>query len=121
MNKVKEHLKKHKVSYMSSVSCLIIGTAVGVTLRAGLPKEVQNLNYSVQKLNWKPKNTQMIIQMTERSTPSKPVHLVGTNLYFESLNDAARKTGHSLSMISKHINGHIADLKGDVFELLEKA
>lgn len=47
------------------------------------------------------------------------MHLVGTNLYFNSISEAARETGHQASMISKNINGHIPDVKGDVFELLE--
>jgi hypothetical protein len=64
---------------------------------------------------------QTTVNMVERSTPSKPVHLVGTNLYFNSLSEAARETGHPLSTISKHINGHIPDVKGDVFEILEPA
>jgi hypothetical protein len=57
----------------------------------------------------------------ERSTPSKPVHLKGTNLYFSSLSEAARETGHNLSMLSRHVNGHSPDIKGDVFEVLEPA
>jgi DNA-directed RNA polymerase specialized sigma54-like protein len=59
--------------------------------------------------------------MVERSTASKPVHLVGTNLYFNSLSEAARETGLHLSMISRNINGHIPDVNGNVFELLEPA
>ena len=59
--------------------------------------------------------------MVDRSTPSKPVHLVGTNLYFNSLSEASRETRHPLSTLSKHVNGVIPDVKGDVFELLEPA
>ena len=95
-----------------------VGIAIGVagttvTVRKG--PEVM----AVQKIigpSWKP--VQTIIQFVERSTPSKPLHLVGTHQYFDGVLDAARKTGHSASMISRNINGHIADVKGDVFEVV---
>ena len=62
---------------------------------------------------------QVAITFTERSTPSKPLHLVGTHQSFDSVHDAARKTEHSVAKISKNINGHIPDVGGDVFEVVQ--
>jgi hypothetical protein len=61
------------------------------------------------------------VNFVEKSTPIKPVHLVGTDLYFPSLSEAARQTGHNVSMISKNVNGYIDNLNGDIFEVIEIA
>ena len=76
-------------------------------------------NTAVTTIHNGSKGNPVIINLIERSTPSTPVHLVGTNLYFNSLSEASRETGHHLSQLSKHINGKLPDLNGDVFEILE--
>lgn len=120
LEKAKFHLKENKKVY---ISCGItaLATAAGVMLLVrgqGTSTVIKG-----HTLSWKPRGDVMpvTINLIERSTPSKPVHLVGTNLYFDSMNEAARKTGHSLAKISRQINGHIPDVNGDVFELLEPA
>lgn len=121
MSKVKEHFEKYKAVYIVGGSCLVIGAAAGLLLRVNhIPPVVENLNYNAPKFNWRPENTQMIINLIENSTPSKPVHLAGSNLYFNSMSEAARETGHSLSQISKNVRGLIPSVAGDVFELLER-
>lgn len=118
-DKVKTHFRENKKVYLAFAGgALLVYVAngrrdVSVGMQAN-PKQI---------LNWKPRAevNQINIEMVERSTPSKPVHLKGTNLYFNSLSEAARETGHPLSTISKQINGHIPDVKGDVFEILESA
>lgn len=117
--KIKQHIKNHKTKYfigVSSISCLAIGGVVGWQLR---PEIENQLVQKVTQLGFRNEANPTIIQLIEHSTPSKPVHLVGTNLYFDSLNDAARKTGHHLSQISRQVNGDIPALpNGDVFERL---
>lgn len=118
MSKVKDHFGKYKVAYISSGAFALGVGVTAVVLRTPRISVVGNRNQvvgSAKVVN------QIMLEMVERSTPSKPVHLVGTNLYFESLNEAARQTGHALSMISKNVNGHIPDIKGDVFKLLDKS
>lgn len=118
---VKNHVRENKKVYIVGASCLaigLVGGAVlvksgGVSIAAGGDR-----NQIVAKAKTV---NQVMIEMVERSTPSKPVHLVGTNLYFNSISEAARETGHTLSMVSQNVNGHISDVKGDVFELLELA
>ena len=120
VDKVKKHFVDNKKFY--------IGVGVGVAVTAVVAVVVYRSDSEagaeiVQKINqiaWRPENNQMVVNLTERSTPSKPVHLVGTNLFFSSLGEASRETGHSLQAISKNVNGIIPDVKGDVFQLLEK-
>lgn len=125
MSKKTEQVKKH----FSDNKKLYIGVGIGIVVTAvAVVVTVVSRGDSgaqvIQKINqiaWRPENNQMVINMVERSTPSKPVHLVGTNLFFSSLNEAARETGHHLRDISKNVNGLIPDVKGDVFQFLEKA
>uniref|UniRef100_A0AAU8GQB7 Helix-turn-helix DNA binding domain n=1 Tax=Gordonia phage Petito TaxID=3158876 RepID=A0AAU8GQB7_9CAUD len=122
IDKVKKHLQDNKKVYIVGGVCLVVGLAGGTFLVRN--KDVINISVDGigNEVVGKAKTVnQVTIELVEKSTPSKPVHLVGTNLYFNSLNEAARKTGHSLSRISQNVNGHISDINGDVFELLELA
>lgn len=120
---IKNHVRENKKAYIVGASSLAIGVGIGVG--AAL---IKSGNVSIvasgdgNQIVGKAKTVnQVMFEMVERSTPSKPVHLKGTNLYFNSLSEAARETGHSLSMISQNVNGHISDVKGDVFVLLDPA
>ena len=119
LEKAKEHLKKHKTAYL-----VVAGTVAGVVLGAVVTSVTRNSNLGPTAkvsgiVNWKPFIDQTVtITFEEKSTPSKPVHLVGTDQYYRSLSEAARQTGHSLSDISKNANGKISDIKGDIFELV---
>lgn len=119
--KVKAHVKEHKREYLLVTAGVLAGclvTSVVMTLKLSENGEVAP---QIQQLmNFGPTNAR-VINLVERSTPSKPVHLMGTDLYFDSLNEAARKTGYSLSAISKNTRGIIPDVNGDVFELLQPA
>jgi hypothetical protein len=122
-DKIVTHVKDNKELYIGMTAAAVAGGAFGYLVRgqvAGqiLPEIVTD-NKIVNAVCWKP--TSAIIQFVERSTPSKPLHLVGTHQYFDSVSDAAMKTGHRREMISKNINGHIADLRGDKFEVVDSA
>jgi hypothetical protein len=117
--KIKRHLRENKKLYlvgMGGVGCLVIGGVVGWQLR---PEVENQLVQKITQLGFRNEANPTIIQLVEKSTPSKPVHLVSTDLYFDSLSDAARKTGHHLSQISRQVKGDIPALpNGDVFERL---
>lgn len=122
IERIKKHVKDNKNVYIVGATCLTVGALSG----ALLAKNADVINITAEgaghQIVGKAKTVnQIMVEMVERSTPSKPVHLVGTNLYFNSLSEAARETGHHLSLISRNINGHIPDINGDVFELLELA
>lgn len=116
IDNVKAHLQEHKTAYLVG-GTLIVGVTIGIALARKPAVYMAEGDIFANKAPV----TKTVVTFIENSTPSKPVHLVGTNLYFNSLNEAARKTGHSLSRISKNVNGHIPDVNGDVFELLEHA
>jgi hypothetical protein len=122
--KIKTHFRENKKVYAGTAIGVVVG-AVGVVATALTIYTRSNngaqIIQKVTQVGFRNETTASIIQLVERSTPSKPVHLAGTNLYFSSISEAARETGHQLSMISKNINGLIPDVNGDVFELLEPA
>jgi hypothetical protein len=116
-DKVVNHVKENKDKYIIGAAGVLVGAAGVAAIRMRTP-EVVAMNKIVGP-SWKP--VQTIIQFVERSTPSKPLHKVGTQEYYDSVHDAARKTGHSVTRISKNINGHIPDIGGDVFEVAQQA
>ncbi len=120
IDKIKTHLKENKTTYFVGVGSAMVGAAIAVITISRSEAGTEIAQKIVQVVIGNRSNA-TVVNLIERSTPSKPVHLVGTNLYFNSLHEAAEKTGHSLSMISRNINGHIADVKGDAFVLLESA
>lgn len=116
---VKTHLKKHKEAYIAGGVCLIAGAAVGVLAVARINPNAEVVS-GIRQIGGH-HNTATIITFVERSTPSKPVWIPAKKEYFDSINDAARKTGHSLTQISKNANGLIPDINGDVFEFVDLA
>jgi hypothetical protein len=120
IEKVKTHFVENQKLYIG-VGIGIVVTAVAVVIFRQPTNEITG---NIQKvLAFKTgditQSNPVIINLVERSTPSKPVHLVGTNLFFDSLHEAARQTGHSVSRISKNVNGHIPDVHGDIFRLID--
>lgn len=90
IDKVKAHVKEHKTVYLVS-GALITGVVVGVAV-AKIKSGSINITDTVVEGGdlfavTGSKNTvnKTVIELVERSTPSKPVHLVGTNLYFNSI------------------------------------
>ncbi len=116
---VLKHLNENKTAYIAGASCLVAGV-VGTYLVTS-DKDMGTTIQKITQVGFGNRVNTSIVNFVERSTPSKPVHLVGTNLFFDSIHEAARQTGHSVSMISRQINGHIDDVKGDVFQILETA
>jgi hypothetical protein len=120
VQKIKQHIKDNKKVYIASAGCLAVGVIGGILISTRSNSGTQIMQ-TVNQIGFRNTANPTIINLVENSTPSKPVHLVGTDLYFNSLNDCAKKTGHHLSQLSKHINGKLPDLNGDVFELLQPA
>lgn len=117
IEKIKRHVKDNKNAYIASGA-----TAAGMTiifLAANQARPAIKNGQQIHQIAWRPENTQVIINLVEKSTPSKPVHLVGTDRYFDSLSHAAREMGYAVSDISKVVNGKRKDIKGDVFEFLQ--
>jgi hypothetical protein len=100
-----------------------VGTAAIFLVVSKTNRSLMNNQQVSQIACWKPRSTQVIVNFTELSTPSKPIHLVGTERYFDSIHDAARKTGYNVSDISKVANGLKESIgkNKDVFEFLPSA
>jgi hypothetical protein len=118
---IKGHFRRHKELY--------IGIAIGAALTAGvaamfffrqraIANTVKVVETNLVKWNSPTTVNSVLLNFAETSTPSKPVHLVGTNIYAGSIHEMARLRNHSASMVSRCANGHIADVKGDVFEFV---
>lgn len=121
IEKFKSHFRENKKSYIIGGSCLVVGaTAAVVVMKYKVcptpPTEVAQA-FNQTAVGWNINQT--IVSFVERSTPSKPVHLVGTDRFFASMSEAARETGHHVADISKVVNGKMPNVKGDVFELLD--
>lgn len=115
IERIKEHLAENKKIYFA---CGLTAVGTGVIFLASSRTNV-SLVTNMPIACWKPRNTQVVLNFTERSTSSKPVHQVGTERYFDSINDAARKTGHDSREISKVANGLRESIGEDVFEFIK--
>ena len=119
LEKIGTHFRKNKVTYLACGGTAVVAVVGTIIVLAN--KDESNPLQTIQQIGLRNTTNTAIITLEENSTPSKPVHLIGTDLYFNSLSDASRKTGHHLSQLSKHVNGQIPDLNGDVFEVLQVA
>lgn len=120
IQKVKDHFHRNRDTYKGvAIGASAVGTAVIAVCLARENKIVITKIYQTGK---RATVNDVTIHLVERSTPSKPVHLVGSNQYFSSLNEAARETGCSVSAISRQVNGHSpVPINGHVFEVLDVA
>jgi hypothetical protein len=132
VERVKIWCKDHKGELLTAAGALVLVGVAAVIYKkqqdeiAGLSAENEELrNQPPQIENHNTQNNNVYnIEILERSTPSKPVMLTkidGSRDFFNSLSEAARETGCDRVMISKQVNGHIPDVHGNVFELLERA
>lgn len=117
IERIKNHVRENKKVYIVGASCLAVGAMGGGLYVATRPEVTQMVKMQNIGLTWKPK--QEVIQFIERSTPSKPIHLKGTQQYFDSISSAARETGLDRSRISKQLAGLVDDVQGNVFELVD--
>lgn len=124
LERTRVHLKKHRNLYMVGAASLTVGVLVGATIvktggnisvKGDVTGDVISVTGHHNTVN------KIVVELIENSTPSKPVHLLGTNLYFNSISEAARETGLDRIAISRNIAGTIPDVKGSVFKLLELA
>ena len=124
-NKAMAHIEKNKVAYLTGAVCLTVGVVCGAALvrtRPSITATITDIKeHAIVVVGDKNTVNQVVVNLVERSTASKPVHLVGTNLYFNSISEAARETGLDRIAISRNIAGTISDVKGSVFKLLELA
>jgi hypothetical protein len=117
VERIKTHFKENKQVYAG----IAIGVGVSVVVTVGayalMRPDVQQIAKQINIFS--PKPTQIVVQFVENSTPSKPVHLVGTHKYWNSISSAAKDTGFDRGHISKNVNGLISSVKNSVFEFAD--
>lgn len=87
MEKVKQHFQRHGKSYLMIGGGILAGVAIGMVV-----KKVVIINGTQKAVVIGKDNTvnQVLINLVERSTPSKPVMEVATKRVFDSKNEAVR-------------------------------
>lgn len=119
--KIKQHFRDNKKVYIAGTIGVLVGAAGLGTVLLLRGKVDPDVAQKITQIGFRNEANPVIIQLIELSTPSKPVHLLGTGEYFNSINDAARQTGYSARDISLNVRHLIDNVKGDVFELIEPA
>ena len=121
MERIRQHVKEHKTTYLVASSMAVVTIGVGIGAYALGQKNAAGVEIvpTIKQIGFGHKATQTIITFVERSNASKPVHLVGTNCYYDSIHEAARALGLDRSQVSKNVNGLIDQVKGYVFEFAE--
>jgi hypothetical protein len=115
--KIKNHFIDNKKVYIAAGVGILVGAASAVLIIANRPEaKIITDAWKLQINSPTTNNVTTIIEFIERSTPSKPIHLVGTQKYWDSIRATARDTGYSVSDISKNVNGLRDSVKGSVFE-----
>jgi hypothetical protein len=122
--KFKQHLKDHQMVYavsISSVSCLAMGTLVGMQFRDPpemlqiiKPKQTMALAYKCSQ-----EMTNIILQA--KGDPGDVVQRVGTNLRWASKGELARDLDIARAVVSKYFAGELPDLAGFQYEVIGKA
>ena len=114
LEQIKTHLSENKKVYIGVGVGLVVGAAAATVAFHNKAEVAQKINQVAIGY----KNKQVLVNLVERSTPSTPIHLLGSAQYFDSISDAARRLGVDRTLISKHINGHIPDVHGMKFEVV---
>ena len=119
MSKTTDHVKKHKVAYISAGA----GVAVGVTATLIL-KQTGAGNTAIQKVvAFKTGNvTQNVIQqLARRGHPGIVVKCNETGEVFASLNRAAEAMNINRAGLQRHLQGLKDSVGGFTFEMLGEA
>lgn len=122
--KFKQHVKDHKMAYAvgaSSVSCLAVGTVIGMQFRE--PPEMLQIIKPKQTMTLAYKCTQEMtnIILQAKGDPGDVVQRVGTDLRWASKGELARDLGIARAIVSKYFVGELPDLAGFQYEVIGKA
>ena len=119
LEKVKEHLKKHKTAYLVTVGT-VAGVALGAVVTAVIQKNPQVINKPVQILTWKSKQT-IEVYIEALGDPGNIIQDNTTGSIYASQGQAARELGLNPARLSEHLNGTRDQVAGRTFTRLGKA
>jgi len=131
MQRVKQHLKENKKTYLVGAGAGIVGTLGGLYFRRPIVIDFKPVIENVVAPVFNNHNHGNHLESTVNNAGHlhKIVRWIrpdGTSALFESVNEAARavaqeygiKDGSALDRVSKVANGHIPDYKENVFEFV---
>lgn len=114
---VKNHLRNNKVTY---IACGVTAVVVAGTTCIILKKPSLVSNTAIQILPWKSPQT-IEIYVEALGDPGNIIQDLVTGTVYASQNEAARALGVNQGLISRHLAGKLADVKGHTFAKLGKA
>lgn len=116
--RIVNHLKEHKTTYICAAAGAVAGAAVGVAVGVSLksPEAVVETKGIFYK---SPVNITQIVE--RRGHPGYVVMCNETGEQFASIRRAADLLGLTRRDISKHLNGLVPDVKGLTFTLIGEA
>ena len=114
LNKIKNHLKNNKRTYIVGAGTFVLGivTTMWLVQRGNLYLKATGDNNVINAIN-NPETVNMITNYIEnRGRPGNPVQCVQTKEVWKSQELAASSNGSSAVAMSRHLNGMYDDLKG---------
>ena len=115
MGKVKDHLARHRVVYISGAA-LTLGMGAGYILASKTGVSIR----PVQVLTWKSKQT-IEVFIEALGDPGNIIQDTTTGTIYASQGQAARELGINPARLSEHLKGKTDNVLGHVFTKLGKA
>ena len=121
-NKIKQHFKNHKETYIAGSVCLATGVVIGavtilVVKKGGNQTTVAEMTNVIA---WKPKQT-IDVYVEALGDPGNIIQDLTTGTIYASQGQAARALGAYPSDMSKHLAGQKDSVRGHIFKKLGKA
>lgn len=114
--RIVQHLKEHKTTYIFGAVGVVAGVAVGVSLRSPKTPEINVpiVNNNTPSMS----NTVNNVVNNMGGYSTKLVECLETGQVWKSVKDAAEAVGVSASTMSKHLNGRTDHIDGLVYSII---
>lgn len=132
LEKIKAHIKEHKVEYACAVTAVVVATFTTIIVRGryealatggayGL--ETADTSVTMRPLAFLSRqgNSVSVTNKFGRGRPGYLIRDLDTDEYFRSQRSAASTRGISETILSKHLNGILPDAEGYTFERIRLA
>ena len=119
-DRVKNHFRENRNLYLVGGVCIAAGAVLGYSLKDegdDFALEAAG-DMALGDMDKSTHNTTNNVTVNMGGPMHKIVKNASTGEVFESLTDAAESAGVSVSMMSRHVNGHKDHISGDVYEII---
>ena len=115
--KIKDHVSRHKTTYIAGGVCFVLGAATAVVLKdkSSLVSVREYFN-----MKWHSPTTNQFI-MPALGHPGNVVQCIETGTVYASQGQLARELGVDPWVVSNHLKGLLPDVKGFHLNILGKA